>query len=123
MASTKNVSESEILKYYKDLSFPGAFRGIKTFQTLLKSEKDIDISEKKLYQILRKEPIYLIHQIKRVRPKTRPYIVHNYGSLCQADLGYMFSTSEDSFKYFLLLIDVYSSKLFVSSCNVTGSAN
>jgi len=79
---------------------------------LLKSEKGINISERRLFQILKKEPFYLIHQVKPVRTKTRPYITHQYGQIVQADLAYMHSDSNE-YKYFLLLIDVYSSKLFV----------
>jgi len=35
--SDTHNDDSEILKLYRDISFPGSFRGIKTFQALLKT--------------------------------------------------------------------------------------
>ena len=32
-----DVDEKEILSLWKDISFPGSFRGVKTFQALLKT--------------------------------------------------------------------------------------
>lgn len=111
--NSDKIDEQRILSLWKDITFPGSFRGIKTFQALLKLDKNIDISEKDLLRILKKEPFYLIHQLKPTRFKTRPYITHNYGELIQADIAYMFSDTPDQFKYFLLVIDVFSAKLFV----------
>lgn len=107
------INEDEILRLWKDISFPGSFRGLKTFQAVLKTDKNIDISEKKLLQIFRKEPLYLIHQIKPRKKETRPVITHNYGEIVQADLAYMFEDVPTKSKYFLLLVDVYSQKIFV----------
>jgi len=78
------IDESEILKLYRDITFPGSFRGLKTFQAVLKTDKGINISQKKLYQILQKDPNYLIHQLKPFKTKTRSAITHNYGELVQA---------------------------------------
>lgn len=117
-----DVDEKEILSLWKDISFPGSFRGVKTFQALLKTDKNIQISQKRLYEILRKEPSYLIHQLKPFKIKGRSYITHNYGELVQADIAYMFEDDPNKFKYFLLLIDVYSSKIFVESLKNKESA-
>lgn len=108
------LDEDEILKLYKDISFPASFRGLKTFQAVLKSDKGIEISEQKLRRILQKEPIYLIHQLKPFKIKRRSTITHNYGELTQADIAFMFSDSDNNKpSYFLLLVDVYSGKVFV----------
>jgi len=120
----ENINESEILSYWHDLKFPGSYTGVKTFQTLLKTDLNINISEKKLYDILKNDSIFLIHQIKRKHVNRRPYITHHYGEIVQADLSYMFSDPESkSEKYFLLVIDVYSNKIFVEVLeNKTGVA-
>jgi len=114
MDEENNIDENQILQLYKDINFPGSFRGIKTFQAVLQSDKGIHISENKLRQILQKEPTYLMHQLKPFKTKRRSTITHNYGELVQADVAYMFSESENlKPSYFLLLIDVYSNKIFV----------
>jgi len=105
--------EDKILKLYRDITFPGSFRGLKTFQAVLKSDKNIDISENRLRRILQKEPIYLMHQLKPYRIKRRAVITHNYGEIVQADLAYIYGDSNEKPSYFLLLIDVYSNKIFV----------
>ncbi|MBM3938031.1 MAG: transposase family protein [Sphingomonadales bacterium] len=107
------IDDNEILKLYKDLSFPASFRGIKTFRAVLQSDKGISVSENKLRQILQKEPTYLIHQLKPFKTKRRATITHNYGELVQADISYMLGESDSAHNYFLLLIDVYSNKIFV----------
>ena len=38
--------------------------------------------------------------------------MHNYGELVQMDIAHMFEDKETNFKYFLLLVDVFSSKVF-----------
>lgn len=113
MSNTNEVAESEILRLWRDITFPGSFRGIKTFQAVLKTDKNINVSQNKLFQILRKEPLYLIHQLKPFKWKTRKTITHNYGELVQADVAHMFEDESTKAKYFLLLIDVFSNKIFV----------
>ena len=56
------ISDEEILNLWKDKTFSGSFRGIKTFQACLKTDKNIDISEHRLYSILKQEPLFLTHQ-------------------------------------------------------------
>jgi len=80
---SEDILESDILKYWKDISFPGSFRGLHTLQAVLKTDKGIDISTNKLFKILQKEPTYLIHQIKPFKIKRRSAITHNYGELVQ----------------------------------------
>jgi hypothetical protein len=104
-------TEEKILKLWRDPSFSGSYRGIKTFQLLLKTDFNIDISESKLYKIIKKDPIFLIHQKRRRNFPRRSYDLRFYGELVQADIAYMFPF--DNFLYFLVLIDCFSSKIFV----------
>ena len=106
------ISDEELLKLWKDPNFEGSFRGLKTFQSVLKRNLNIDVSTKRLHNILSAEPIFLIHQ-KRPKVVRRHYYLHNYGELVQMDLAQMFPLN--GFKYFLLVVDCYSSKLFVTS--------
>ncbi|MBM3937189.1 MAG: transposase family protein [Sphingomonadales bacterium] len=106
-----SISDQEILKLWRDPAFDGSYRGVRTFQVLLKTTFNIDVSLKRLLKVLSTDTIYLIHQrVHRQFPR-RKYYVHNYGELCQMDIAFMFLDKEN-FKYFLLLVDVYSSKVF-----------
>jgi len=88
-------------------------RGIKSFQILLKTDLGIDISENRLYKVLGQEPIFLMHQRKFQKVLRRQTITHSYGQLLQADCAYMVPDSQTGQKFFLLVIDVYSGKVFV----------
>jgi hypothetical protein len=116
----KSVTDEEILRLWKDPHFSGAFRGVKTFQTCLKLEKDIDISERRLYKILKLEPIFLIHQKSPSNLKRRHLNLNNYGELVFGDIAYMYDFN--GFKYFLLLVDGFSSKIFVRPLKTKDSA-
>jgi hypothetical protein len=105
-----NVSDKRILEIWKDSSFNGSYRGISAFKLLLKTDLGLDIEEKRLYKVLKQEPVYLMHLRPQRQFDRRHYDLHFYGELVQADIAYMFS--ENEFKYFLLLIDCYSSKIF-----------
>ena len=58
----KTVSDKKLLELWRDPSFTGSYRGIKTFQTLLKTDLNIDVSEEHLYKVIKTDPIFLIHQ-------------------------------------------------------------
>jgi hypothetical protein len=105
------VTDEQILELWRDPTFAGSYRGIKTFQILLKTDQNIDISQKRLYNILKKDSIFLIHTKPQRKIERRHYDLHNYGELVQADIAQMFEY--DDYRYFLLLIDCYSSKIFV----------
>lgn len=78
------VSDQEISQLWRDPNFSGSYRGIKTFQILLKTDKNIDISEKQLYRILKKDSIFLIHQKPARNFDRRPYDIRFYGETVQA---------------------------------------
>ena len=107
------VSDEEILKLWRDPTFPGSYRGVRTFQVLLKTDLNIDIPENRLLEILKKDSIYLIHQRPKRKFDRRSYFVHFYGQLVQIDIAYMFPDTTTKDKYFILAIDVFSFKIFV----------
>lgn len=106
------ISDEELLNLWRDPSFDGSYRGVRTFQVLLKTNLDIDVPLERLYNILNKDQIYLIHKTPSKLFKRRQYIVHNLGELCQMDIAFMFPEKDTNFRYFLLLVDVFSSKIF-----------
>lgn len=114
---TGNVSDQKLLQLWRDPNFSGSYRGVKTFKILLKTDLNIDVSESRLYNILKNDRIFLIHQIKSKKIERRQYDVNFYGQLVQADLAEMFPDPATGFKYFILLIDVFSSKLFIEPLN------
>lgn len=116
MATNENSENSEdqvILKLWHDPNWIGSFRGIKTFQAFLKTDKNITVSSRHLTNLLKNDNLYLMHLKPKRNIKRRHYFLNNYGELIQADLGYMFDF--EGYKYFLLLIDCYSLKIFVKS--------
>ena len=107
----KFISDKEILKLWRSPLFTGSFSGIKTFKICLKLEKDIDVSESRLYSILKTDPIFIIHQKRHKELDRRHLDINNYGELVFGDLAVMFPY--EGFQYFLLVVDGFSSKIFV----------
>ena len=58
---TSNISDQTILQLWRSPEFSGSYRGIATFKRILKTDLDIDVSESRLYNVLKKDPVYLIH--------------------------------------------------------------
>lgn len=108
---SSDISDEEILRLWRDPNFSGSYRGIKTFQILLKTDLNISVSERHLYKVLRNDPVFLIHQKPKRKFDRRFYDLNYYGELIQSDLGFMFEN--ESFKCFLLTIDCFSHKIFV----------
>jgi len=106
------ISDEDLLKLWRDPSFEGSYRGARTFQVLLKTNLNIDIPLTRLYRVLANDQIYLIHQRANKKIERRHYITHNYGELTQMDIAVMFKDEESGYQYFLLLVDVFSSKVF-----------
>ena len=86
----------------------------------MKTDLNIDVSERRLYSILRTNPIFLIHQRKRRNFPRRSLDINNYGELVQGDIAVMFEY--ESYKYFLLVVDTYSTKVFVRPLKNKSSA-
>ena len=106
-----NISDEAILKLWRSPLFTGSFSGVKTFKICLKLEKDIDVSESRLYSILKTDPIFIIHQKRHKELDRRHLDLNNYGELVFGDLAIMYPY--DGFQYFLLVVDGFSSKIFV----------
>ena len=51
------ISDKKILELWRDPNFSGSYRGIKTFQTLLKTDLNIDVEENRLYKVIKNDPI------------------------------------------------------------------
>jgi hypothetical protein len=100
------LSDAEILKLWRDTSFNGSFSGIKNFQLFLKTDFDENISQQRLYNVMKTLPNY-IYQLKPIRKfPTRKYQSDSFGDLMEMDLGFM--ASFNMFRYFLCLVDVFS---------------
>jgi hypothetical protein len=111
MSNNNLISNTKILELWRNPNFSGSYLGIKSFQILLKTDLGIDVSENRLYKVLKTDPIYLIHLRPQRKFERRHYDLRFYGELIQADLAFMFPYKD--FKYFLLVTDCYSSKVFV----------
>ncbi len=116
-ASFTMVSEKireTILSLWRDKDFSGSFAGLSTFGNALRTEKNINISNNELLQILRSDADFLLEtrKIKKTFPR-RKMNVHGVFSLWQADFAQMFKFG--NFVGFLLCVDVFSRKLFCRS--------
>lgn len=103
------ISDSKIREMWHNPKI--GYRGIQTFQVLLKTNYNIDISEKRLYRVLKDDPLYLIHIKPKRNFERRSYSLSFLGEIIQMDLAEMFEY--DSFKFFLILTDCFSSKVWV----------
>lgn len=106
---SKELSDEEILRIWRNPAFEGSYVGPKKLQVLLKTNFDIDVSEKRLYKILEGDSIYLIHKRTQKKFPRRFYDLRYYCEVIQTDLAYMFEYN--SYKYFILAVDLFSSKI------------
>jgi len=104
------LSDEEILKLYRDPSFPAAFGGVRYFQTYLKTEMNESVALNRLYNIFKKEPFYVMSQRQIVRFPKRRYDVKSFGELVQADIAQLYD--HDGFKYFLVVVDIFSQRVW-----------
>ncbi len=107
------LTDQEIEDLYRDKNFYGAFSGALNFKTFLKTEKNEDISLKRIYSLFKKMPFYVISQRPIRRFPRRKYDIAGFGSLFQADIAVMFE--KNGYKYFLVVCDVFSRHLFVEA--------
>jgi len=115
------LSDKEILKLYKTPSFGGSFSGVRTFCDFVFVEKGIKLSPSHVYNVLKKDPLYLM-QMKPVRKfPTRPYDVQSFGNICQMDLAEM--PHFKGFNYFLVLIDVFSKHVYAEALKDKSSSS
>ena len=101
----------DIRSLWRDPKFSGSFSGISNFQAALKYEKNINLSTKELYDMLKKDRNFLLEMRKiPKRILRRPMNTHGFGILFQADLGQLFPMN--GYTYFLLCVDIFSRKIF-----------
>jgi len=104
------LTDEQILKLSQDPSFSGSFAGLRTLRRFLYTDYGEHIPLKRLYSIMNKSPDYLMN-LRPVRQFTRRhYEVYSFAQLIEADLGFM--SAYKKFRYFLLVIDVFSWKIF-----------
>ena len=104
------ISDEKLLQLWRDPNFSGSYQGVKTFQILLKTDLNVDVSQRRLFKVLKTDKNYIMHQ-KPVRNfERRHYDVNFYGEVCQMDLAVMYNYS--NYIYFLMLIDCFSLKMF-----------
>ena len=100
------LSDEDILKLYQDPNFPGSFSGVKNLRHFIKTDLNENVSEQRLYSVLKTLPNY-IYQLKPIRKyPTRNYVSDSFGELMEIDLGFM--AMFNKFRYFLCLVDVFS---------------
>jgi hypothetical protein len=99
-----------VKQLYRDINFSGSFSGINNMQRSIFLEKGIYISRSLINKALNEIPTYVQH-LRPIRKFERSkYKVTAFGEVCQADIAYMFDF--EGFKYFLLLIDLFSHRIF-----------
>ena len=77
---------------------------------MLYTDFNEDVSEKRILNLLKQDSNYLIHQRRQRKYPLHSYDVQAFGELVMMDLAYMFPIL--GFKYFLLLIDVFSRHIY-----------
>jgi hypothetical protein len=99
-----------VKRLYKDIKFSGSFSGINNMQRSIFLETGTHLSRSLIHKALNEIPTYVQH-LRPVRTLERSkYKVTAFGEVCQADIAYMFDF--EGFKYFLLLIDLFSHRIF-----------
>ena len=83
MTLLKKSEIKKILKLYQDLKFPASYQSVTKFRNALKQEKNIDISYRRLKDLLRgNSPYYLTSFKNPVKFPTRPIV--SSGSFVEA---------------------------------------
>ena len=104
--------EKEIIeKAYTDISFPGAFGGLNRLREYLRQKKKILVTAAEIKSVLKNVPVYQMHVLAATRFRRRRYTVDGAGIQFQADLAEM--PRYGDYKYFLLMVDLYSTFVYV----------
>ena len=53
--SQTQISDEELLKYWRNENFSGSYRGARIFQVLLKTDENIDVPLSRIYKVLSKD--------------------------------------------------------------------
>lgn len=114
------LSDSEIKDLYQDETFPGSFAGARVFQQFLKTEKNENVSLSRIYSILKSLPNYMYTLRPMRKFPRRSYDVKGYLELVQCDLAQMYEFN--GMKYFLLVTDIFSSRIWCEPLPSKGGA-
>ena len=82
-----NLTDQQILEYWKNPLYSFAFRCAKNFSLLLKTDLGIDVPASRLNRILQREPIFLIHQRRHKKILRRNFYLTTIGQTVQAGMN------------------------------------
>jgi hypothetical protein len=75
------LSDEFILEKYQDPTFSGSFSGVKNLKHFLKTDYNQDISEQRLYNVLKTLPNYIYQLRPKRKYPTRNYVSDSFGEL------------------------------------------
>jgi len=107
------LSDQDILSLATNKSFSGSFSGAKNLQIFLWTDYHEHVPLSRLYNILRKSPDYLMNLRPVRRFPVRHYQIYSFGQLLELDLGFM--KAYRKFKYILVVIDVFSWRIWAKA--------
>ena len=108
------LSKEQIKKIYTTIGHPVAFSNAQTVFTYLKNQSNLT-SLTTIKEALAEIDAYTLH-VEKKRPRvSNPFFVYERRSQCQLDLFDLAKLSDynDGIKYILLLIDVFSRKVYL----------
>lgn len=85
-----NFSPDDIRKLWKDTNFFASFTGLSTFRDALETEKGIEISMRRLKDIMNESPAYLDSIRRPKRFERRKLQVDGFNELIQVDVAHIF---------------------------------
>ena len=106
----KTLSDEDIKHIWLNKSFPGSYTGIYTFSNSLRYYYNLHVRKTRLRRVLHQIPGFYMHILRPKRGQRRKMNLNTFGQLCQVDLAFMHNY--DEFKYFVLLIDIFSQNIY-----------
>ena len=85
--SSANLTDQEILEYWKNPLYSFSFRGARNFALLLKTDLGIDVPVSRINRLLQREPIFLIHQRRHKKILRRNFYLSAIGQTVQAGMN------------------------------------
>lgn len=75
------LTDEELLALYHKPDWAGSFSGVRVFKMLLYTDFNEDVSERRILNLLKQDPNYLIHQRKQRKYPLRSYDVEAFGEV------------------------------------------
>lgn len=107
-------AERLILNKYYSVRYPGSFSSIRTFKKALEEVDGIHISYGKLRKLLMSQEYYAQSIIKKSKFIRRHVICDAPQVSFEADIGFISNSRDGSRIIFLLCVDQFSKKIFIS---------